>query len=257
MKKSKINNLSNSLINCKKCCLSATRTHAVKGEGDINVKIFFIAQAPGRNEDKENKMLIGPSGIIFDKLFDKLIISRNEIYISNIIKCYLPNCRKPRGKELDICYFNYLAKEIQIIKPNILIPLGYHVTKYLLKQFDFPIPNRHEFPKLFGKLLISKNKKILPLRHPAMVVHDNSKFSLLLQNYKKINTLLNKCKYYTKCPMIAYYKKGKIIKDWIDLYCRGDWTECIRFRNYLQRNYIPDNMLPDGMLDVSLDNYKL
>ncbi len=255
MDKLEINNINNSLITCKKCCLSTTRTNAVKGEGNLNAKIFFIAQAPGHIEDKENKMLIGPSGKIFDKLFNELTISRKDVYISNIIKCYLPNCRKPRAEELDICYYNYLAKEIQIVKPKILIPLGYHVTKYILKQFDLPIPNRHEFPKLFGKLLISKNMQILPLRHPAMVVHNKSKYSLLEKNYKKINILINKCKYYSECPIIDYYQSGKIIKDWVDLYCRGNWAECQRYKNYLQRNYIPDNMLPDGIIDISLNNY--
>ncbi|MEA3318093.1 MAG: uracil-DNA glycosylase family protein, partial [Bacteroidota bacterium] len=182
----------------------------------------------------------------------KLFINRNDIYLSNIIKCYLPKCRKPRSVELDTCYNNYLKKEIQIVKPEILITLGYHVTKYILKQYDLQVPNRHDFPKLFGKLLISKNKKILPLRHPAAVVHNKSIYSLLEKNYLKINILLNKCKYYSECPIIQHYRNGKIIKDWLDLYCNGDWTECQRYKNYLQRKYIPDNMLPDGIIDINL-----
>lgn len=108
---------------CSRCRLSETRINALCGEGNINAKLMLIAQAPGENEDREGKMFIGSSGKVLDELFKKANIDRKEIYMTNLIKCMLPKYRRPKQDEIEICS-KYLDKEIALINPKTLVPLG-------------------------------------------------------------------------------------------------------------------------------------
>ena len=246
-----LDDLAHQIRSCKLCDLHVTRNHALPGEGDINADLFFVAQAPGREEDKEGSMFLGPSGKILDQIFDAIAIKRDQVYMTNMVKCFLPKCRKPKQQEIDACQV-YLKKEIEWTKANILIPLGYHPTKQLLRLYNQPVPDRHHFPNLFGKLLIAYDKKILPLRHPAAVVHNSSSFEALLNNYKKVNTIRQTCRWFYVCPIKKYYDQGKLAKEWIDQYCKGDWESCIRFQKEEKFIEHPDNMLPDGNIDKNL-----
>ncbi|MCW8994412.1 MAG: uracil-DNA glycosylase, partial [Psychromonas sp.] len=111
------------IVECKYCRLNLTRAKSVCGEGPIPSKFMFIAQAPGRNEDQEGEIFIGPSGKVFDILIDSADIKRNQVYITNLVKCFLPKCRKPRQDELYTCYELYLKKEIDLVKPEVIVCL--------------------------------------------------------------------------------------------------------------------------------------
>ncbi len=212
--------------NCSYCRLHETRINAVCGEGVIPSKFMFIAQAPGRTEDKEGKMFIGPSGKIFDILLSHINLKRDSVYMSNLIKCFLPKCRKPHQDEIETCYKLYLKKEIELVKPEIIVTLGYHVTKYIFKIYGLNVPNRIGFKSTFGKLFVAKNKKILPLRHPATVVHNSSNINKLKKEYEILKTLQSACCFIDKCPKFIEYKKGLVPVDFVNLYCYGNWNKC-------------------------------
>jgi len=142
--------------NCKSCRLEQTRNNAVCGEGIIPAKLMFVAQAPGRIEDKTGEMFVGPSGKIFNQLLYSLGLNRNEIYLTNLIKCFLPKCRKPRHDEMEICYTHFLKHEIDLVKPEIIVTLGFHVTRFIFELYELPIPNKHEIKSIFGQLLFIK-----------------------------------------------------------------------------------------------------
>ena len=110
----KIQNLNVDLKNCQNCRLFETRMNTVCGEGNINSRLFVIAQAPGENEDKAGKMFIGPSGKVLDELLYKSNIDRKEIYMTNLVKCMLPGYRKPKADEIEACSW-YLDQEIEFI----------------------------------------------------------------------------------------------------------------------------------------------
>jgi uracil-DNA glycosylase len=109
--------LNNRIKECNRCRLSSERIHAVCGEGNLNARLFFIAQAPGKMEDKAGKMFIDPTGKVFDELFSEISLSRSEVYMTNLIKCRLPKNRKPKSDEIELCG-KYLEQEIEMIKPE-------------------------------------------------------------------------------------------------------------------------------------------
>ena len=110
--------------NCHRCNLSKTRKNVVFGEGNPNAQIMFIGEAPGREEDLQGKPFVGKSGEMITKMIQKvLLLKREDVYIANIIKCRPPQNRNPEIEEIDACK-GYLLKQIEIIKPKIIVLLG-------------------------------------------------------------------------------------------------------------------------------------
>ena len=180
--------LNEQIRRCNKCSLAETRTNAVCGEGNLNAQIMLIAQAPGKNEDREGRMFIGPSGLVLDELLNTIRIDRKEIYMTNLIKCMLPKNRKPKSDEITACS-PYLDREIKLINPGILAPLGYYATRYILEKYGIPSSPKREFRRIYGNVLEVDGKTIIPLQHPAAVLHDISIKSTLVTNYRKMQAL--------------------------------------------------------------------
>ncbi len=111
------------VIKCTKCELCKTRTNAVPGKGNFQSDVIFVGEAPGRNEDKNGEPFIGVAGKKLSIALDEAGISRDDVYITNIVKCRPPNNRVPTTNERDTCK-EYLNQEISIIKPEIICILG-------------------------------------------------------------------------------------------------------------------------------------
>lgn len=186
----KLNEMNKKIKQCEKCRLSKTRINALCGEGDLNAKLMIIAQAPGEKEDREGRMFIGPSGKVLDELLEIINIDRKEIYMTNLVKCMLPNYRKPKQDEIEICS-SYLDTEIELIDPKILAPLGFHAIKYIFKKYDIELPPKSEFHKILGEVFLTGDKKIIPLEHPATVLYNHSIKTVLIKNYHKMKALFN------------------------------------------------------------------
>ena len=246
-----ISDLNKEIKKCKKCRLCETRTNALCGEGNPNSKAMLIAQAPGRNENIAGKMFIGPSGKVLDELLREVTVDRNEIYMTNLVKCILPNNRKPKQDEIEICS-RYLNKEIELTAPKALIPLGYHATRYVFREYALSLPSNPEHHTVYGRIFWASDVKILPLRHPAALLYNSFIRETMLGNYRKIRTLLEDCKWYPACPMKIFYEQGKLSKKWVELYCKGDWETCIRYQMEERGGSHPDWMLPDGSIDERL-----
>lgn len=189
----KLDSVKKEIKQCDKCRLSKSRINALCGEGNLNAKLMLIAQAPGEKEDREGKMFIGPSGKILDELLKSSNISREEIYMTNLIKCMLPKYRKPKQDEIEICS-HYLDKEIKLIDPKILAPLGFYAIQYIFNKYKIALPPKAEFRNIFGKVFLAGDKKIIPLQHPASVLYNHSMKTVLLINYQKMKLLLKECK---------------------------------------------------------------
>jgi DNA polymerase len=246
-----IESLNEEIRSCSKCKLSDTRINVLCGEGDINSKFIMVAQAPGKVEDKIGKMFIGPSGKVLNELLKIIGIGREEIYITNLIKCMLPKYRKPKSREIEICS-NYLDKEIEIINPKVVTTLGYYASKYIFEKFSITLPLKTEFQKIYGKVFLAENIKILPLQHPAAILYDGSIKEEMIVNYRKMVVLNSDCKWFFICPMKRFYEEGRLDKKWIELYCKGDWESCIRYKMEERGESHPDWMLPDGTIDKKL-----
>ena len=246
-----IDELNEKIRECKRCRLSETRMNALCGEGNLNAKIMLIAQAPGEKEDKEGRMFIGPSGKVLDELLSTAGIKRDEIYMTNLIKCMLPKYRKPKQDEIKTCSY-YLNEEVRLINPKILAPLGYYATAYIFQRYGILLPSKAEFSSIYGRLFLDKDKKILPLPHPATFLYNPNFKQNLIKSYRKLQVLLKDCKWYSVCPMKRFYEEGRLDKKWIELYCKGDWQSCIRYQMVEKGKVQPDWMLPDGSLDEKL-----
>ena len=184
----RIQALNHEIRACRKCRLCETRTHALSGEGNLSSKLILIAQAPGYNEDREGKMFIGPSGKKLDEIFERVGINRNEIFMTNILRCMLPNYRKPRSDEIKTCT-PYLDEEIDLINPNIISTLGYFANRYIFEKYD--IEDELGFPNVCGKVFITGDKKIIPLQHPTALLYNGSIQDEMIEEYKVLSRLFD------------------------------------------------------------------
>ena len=244
----KIDKLNQRIKECKKCRLFETRRNAICGEGNLKAEIMLIAQAPGENEDREGKMFVGPSGKVLDELLRSAKISRQEIYMTNLIKCMLPKYRKPKQDEIEACS-HYLNKEIELINPKVLVPLGYYATKYIFQKYYVFFSSKKGFSSVYGKLFLGRDKKIFPLHHPAVLLYNPTFKQDLIRSYRKLKVLSEDCKWYPLCPIKRFYEEGYLDKKWIELYCKGDWESCVRYQMEEKGEFHPDWMLPDGTID--------
>ena len=251
LKMRRIEQLNREIKDCRDCGLHRTRKNAVCGEGNLNAKLMLVAQAPGKKEDEAGRMFIGPSGKVLDELLSAAGVKREEIYMTNLIKCMLPKYRKPKPEEIAACS-KYLDREIEIVNPKVLVPLGYYPARYLFEKYSISLPPGSKFASICGKLFLAGERKILPLEHPASLLYDDSIKERIVKHYRKLKVLLTDCKWYPVCPMRRFYEKGVLDRRWIELYCKGDWESCVRYQMEEKGEPHPDWMLPDGTLDERL-----
>lgn len=123
----------NSMINtCTKCPLGHTRTNFVFGVGDPHAEIMLIGEAPGAEEDAQGEPFVGRAGQLLNKILEAISFRREEVYICNILKCRPPNNRDPQPEEIDACE-PHLWKQIELIKPKLILCLGRISAQVLLK----------------------------------------------------------------------------------------------------------------------------
>ncbi|EHR78644.1 DNA polymerase [Thermococcus litoralis DSM 5473] len=175
---------------CKKCPLGELRTNAVPGSGSYDAKIMFVEEAPGYWEDQKGLPFVGRAGKVLDELLESIGLRREEVYITNVVKCRPPNNRDPTEEEIKACS-PYLDKQIDIIRPKVIVPLGRHSMAYILKKFGFepePISKMHgkvlEARTLFGKIVI------MPMYHPAVALYKPQLREELEKDFKKLKETL-------------------------------------------------------------------
>ena len=166
---------------CTLCTLSEKRTQAVPGEGSRTADIMFIGEGPGFYEDRDGRPFIGPAGHLLDGLLASIDLKRENVYITNMIKCRAPNNRDPLPVEIQSCG-PYLDKQIELIAPRIIVTLG-----------------RYSFGKFFPSQTISKARGrpqkwndlvIYPMYHPAAALHNPGLRPVLEQDFQKLISLL-------------------------------------------------------------------
>jgi uracil-DNA glycosylase family 4 len=247
----RLSDLNEQIRVCGRCRLSQTRVHALCGEGDPRARLMLVAQAPGQKEDLEGAMFIGPSGRVLDDLLEVAGVPRERIYMTNLVKCFLPRYRKPKLDEIRTCS-GYLDAEIELVDPAVIAPLGYFAIRHLFEKYQLPMPEKSEFKTLIGRLLLAGGRRIYPLRHPSALLHNRSLQLEMESTYRKLGIFLAECKWYPVCPMNFYHRAGRLDPEWIERYCRGDYSGCVRFNLEEQGIPHPDWMLPDGSEDEGL-----
>lgn len=152
---------------CTKCYeLSFKRKHIVSGVGNLKAGLMFIGEAPGYYEDKQGYPFVGKSGKTLDKYLAMCNLSRNDVYITNIVKCRPPNNRVPWDLEIDNCY-PYLLYELSIINPKIIVLLGGIALNAFFKNTR---KERLRISNFAGKVLELGNVFVIPIYHPSYVI---------------------------------------------------------------------------------------
>jgi DNA polymerase len=145
---------------CTRCPLSAGRTQVVFGVGDAGADLMFVGEAPGRDEDLQGEPFVGRSGRLLDRLMgEELGIDRSRCYIANVVKCRPPDNRDPRPEEIAACR-PYLASQIELIRPTVVVTLGNFATKLLLETDQ-------GITKLRGTSYPFGHAHLVPTFHPA------------------------------------------------------------------------------------------
>ena len=183
-KQQKIEKIRNQISVCTRCALHKTRTHTVPGEGDVNADIMFIGEAPGRNEDIQGKPFVGRAGEVFDKLLSSIGISRQQIYLCNILKCRPPGNRNPLNSEIRACVGS-LDLQIKVVNPKVIGTLGSFSTTYIFEKFKIP---QEKISSVAGKIIDVEtsfgHKKIIPVFHPAVAIYNVHKTDLLENHFQ-------------------------------------------------------------------------
>lgn len=180
---SSLEEVKNQVITCTKCNLCKTRKNSVPGKGNYNTKIIFVGEAPGRNEDNAGEPFVGAAGKKLSDALEYAGISRDKVYITNVVKCRPPNNRVPTESEKDSCK-KYLESEISLIKPKVICIMGNTAYQSILGGSNIT--------KERGKF-IKKNGKIYFLTvHPAALIYNQKLVQTLKNDMKKLISELKK-----------------------------------------------------------------
>ncbi|MCK5475366.1 MAG: uracil-DNA glycosylase [Candidatus Pacebacteria bacterium] len=175
--------LNNQILSCEKCKLYKTRINVVVGEGSPKADIMFIGEAPGRKEDESGLPFVGSAGKILDELIQSIGLQRSDIYIANVVKCRPPKNRDPLPEEIDSCR-EWLDRQVEIIKPKLIVLLGRH-------SMDRFLPNR-KISIDHGKPKRLDGQVYYPVYHPAATIYRKQVLEDLQKDFLKIPKILGK-----------------------------------------------------------------
>jgi DNA polymerase len=178
-----MNNLKNIVNSCHLCELAKSRTNIVFGEGNIDSDLMFVGEGPGMMEDESGRVFVGRAGAMLTKMIENVLnIKREDVYIANIVKCRPPNNRVPTIEEADACK-GYLLKQIDIVKPKLIVALG-STSYHHLTEDNTPISKIRGIEVDFGDC------KLLPTFHPSYLLRNPSAKKEAMQDLERIKLLL-------------------------------------------------------------------
>lgn len=164
---------------CTLCQLAETRTRAVPGEGSSHPTILFIGEGPGFNEDQQGRPFVGRAGALLNELLSLIPMRREDVYITNVVKCRPPENRDPLPIEVQTCW-PYLEAQIRLLEPRVIATLGRHS---LIKFFpEAKISQQH------GQPMPWRDKIVFPLYHPAAGLRSTGIREALEKDFRKLPT---------------------------------------------------------------------
>jgi uracil-DNA glycosylase len=149
---------------CVKCKLSKTRTQVVYGVGNPNADLMFIGEAPGRDEDLQGEPFVGRAGQLLTDIIKAMKLTRDDVYIANVIKCRPPENRNPEPDEMDACR-PYIRRQVEIIKPRVIVTLGRFALQSLTEK-------AYGITSVRGQWLEYNGVKVMPTYHPAYLLRN-------------------------------------------------------------------------------------
>ena len=163
---------------CEACELCKTRTQVVFGVGNPEAEVLFIGEAPGKNEDEQGEPFVGRAGKLLDEMMAMIGLQRENIYITNSVKCRPPENRDPLNTEKDACR-GYLRRQVKLMRPKIIVCLGRISAMEFIRE-DFKISQEH------GQFFDKNGTLMMALYHPAALLRDPRKKPETFEDLKQL-----------------------------------------------------------------------
>jgi uracil-DNA glycosylase family 4 len=171
---------------CTRCRLAEGRTQVVFGVGNPHAELLFVGEAPGFHEDQQGYPFVGQAGKLLDKLLAGIGLTRQDVYIANVLKCRPPGNRDPMPDEIEACE-SYLFRQIELIEPRLIATLGNFATKLLSgKPHGITRVHGQPQPASVGGLSVT----LYPLYHPAAALYTPAMLRTLEEDFARIPVLL-------------------------------------------------------------------
>ncbi len=167
---------------CSRCKLSRDRTTLVFGVGSSDADLVFVGEAPGRDEDLQGVPFVGRAGQLLTKIIGSIGLTRDEVYIANVIKCRPPNNRNPERDEVQTCE-PFLFRQLDVIRPKVVVALGAFAVRTLLDSDQ-------AISRLRGQVYDFRGAKLVPTYHPAFLLRSPDRKRDVWDDMKKVRTLL-------------------------------------------------------------------
>lgn len=179
----KLNAIREELRTCRQCALAKGRHKVVPGEGPHKVQVMFIGEGPGRNEDQQGKPFVGQAGMVLDELLSAAGLKREEVFITNVVKCRPPNNRDPLPEELRACR-HWLDAQIELLNPEIIVTLG----RFSMARFieDARIGRVH------GQAFEIEGRKVVTMYHPAASLHNPALKDSMFADFARLGGIIKK-----------------------------------------------------------------
>ncbi|MCP4757220.1 MAG: uracil-DNA glycosylase [Proteobacteria bacterium] len=169
---------------CDRCRLCLGRKTIVFGQGNLQAELLFIGEGPGEEEDKKGLAFVGKAGRLLTQIIQSVGINREAVYICNVVKCRPPGNRNPVVEEISACS-PFLFKQIELLKPKLIVSMGNIATKTLL-------PDAFGIMKMRGKLTQFRDIPLIPTFHPSFLLRNPSAISAVWDDMRQIRQFLFK-----------------------------------------------------------------
>jgi len=189
------------ILACQLCPLASTRTHAVPGEGSQYAEVLFIGEGPGEKEDLQGRPFCGASGKFLDEMLLSINLKREDVYITNVVKCRPPGNRDPLPEEIDTCTKHYLFKQIELINPKVVCFLGRYSMGLFMKGM--------KISQVHGKAFQKDGRFYIALYHPAVALYNGGMRQELLRDFTVVDKIL-KGKFIEKVKTQVEVKKEEL-----------------------------------------------
>ncbi len=173
---------------CVRCRLAEGRTQVVFGVGDPNADLMFVGEAPGFHEDKQGFPFVGQAGKLLDKLLAGIGLTREDVYIANVLKCRPPGNRDPQPDEIEACE-GHLFRQVSLIEPKVVATLGNFATKLLSgKQLGITRVHGQEQEVTLG----GRSVLLYPIYHPAAALYTPAMLKVLEEDFRRLPDLIGR-----------------------------------------------------------------
>ncbi len=178
--------LFNAVSSCTSCRLAETRTQVVFGSGNADAELMFVGEAPGFHEDQQGLPFVGAAGKLLEKLLGEIGLTRDDVFIGNVLKCRPPGNRDPLADEIEACQ-SHLFRQIELIQPRAVVTLGNFATK-LLSGSQAGITRVHGQQQ---NVRLGESEVLLyPIYHPAAALYTQAMLGVLEEDFRRLPSLL-------------------------------------------------------------------